>query len=538
MSATTTASASGVSSSSTSGSYDALVLGAGWSGILTALRLTENHQKVLLLEARERVGGRAFTHTYDNNSKGSGDRTVKGKKSWGVEAQRDGVQAVDFGCSWIHGYYEGNPVKGICEKLNIPVSIPTPKKATIVGPSGALPEDLVQKITSNLSNAMSSAQALARSWSSGSTPASASLASYLLAHDSPLFSGLTDEQRPLAEGYARQMHIPLGTTLEHVALRWAGFEQNFSGTDAAPEGGFTRVIDALVEQFVQQGGKLASSEEVKKIQSQKEEGIKVVTASGTYEAPVAVCTFPLAVLKQQEANLFDPPLSEKKREVIQRTNVGDLNKVMLVYESAWWPKDVGTFTILPSSGSSSTAQGSADLPALLAKTTLMVGADTEHSRLLVMIGASAGRDLESFTRPQVADALHAYLAERIPVAGKGETGVQSPSHNFMTRWSKHALTGGATTTPVVVGEENSPLDFVELSKPEYSSHLLFAGEHTDLHHRGSVAGAVVSAEREAARALAFLEKRKVNQKHGGGGGGGVKERRKEEVVSDDAAAKM
>lgn len=116
MSATTSASGASALSSS---SYDALVLGAGWSGILTALRLTENNQKVLLLEARERVGGRAFTHTYDEKSKGSGDRTVQGKKSWGVEAQRDGVQAVDFGCSWIHGYYEGNPVKGICEKLGI-----------------------------------------------------------------------------------------------------------------------------------------------------------------------------------------------------------------------------------------------------------------------------------------------------------------------------------------------------------------------------------------------------------------------------------
>lgn len=310
---------------------------------------------------------------------------------------------------------------------------------------------------------MSSAQALARSSSSTSPPASASLASFLLARDSPLFSGLTDEQRPLAEGYARQMHVPLGTTLEHVALRWAGFEQNFSGTDAAPEGGFTRVIDALVEQFVQQGGKLASSEEVKKIQSLQEQGVKVTTASGTYEAPLAVCTFPLAVLKQQEGKLFDPPLSAKKREVIQRTNVGDLNKVMLVYDSAWWPTDVGTFTVLPSSAPSSTAQGSGDLPALLASTTLMVGADSDNSRLLVMFGAAAGRDLEAFTRSQVAEALHAYLAQRVPAAasGKGEGEVPSPTHNFMTRWSKHALTGGATTTPVVVGEENSPLDFGE-----------------------------------------------------------------------------
>ena len=41
--------------------YDVIVLGAGVAGLASARTLAEAGKKVLLLEARERVGGRVWT---------------------------------------------------------------------------------------------------------------------------------------------------------------------------------------------------------------------------------------------------------------------------------------------------------------------------------------------------------------------------------------------------------------------------------------------------------------------------------------------
>ena len=85
---------------------DALIVGAGFSGLTCALNLARAGKRVICVEARPRLGGRAFTHTF-NESTGltNTERTVKE----GGESGR--TYSVDFGCSYIHGYNEGNPVK-------------------------------------------------------------------------------------------------------------------------------------------------------------------------------------------------------------------------------------------------------------------------------------------------------------------------------------------------------------------------------------------------------------------------------------------
>jgi monoamine oxidase len=108
--------------------HDAIIIGAGWSGVVAARDITAVGHSVLVLEARDRIGGRA--HTFAGH---------------GLHVP------IDLGCSWIHGelhpdmnractptaslllpslinkiadptpkgYKEGNPARSIAEELGV-----------------------------------------------------------------------------------------------------------------------------------------------------------------------------------------------------------------------------------------------------------------------------------------------------------------------------------------------------------------------------------------------------------------------------------
>ncbi|KDN37658.1 amine oxidase [Tilletiaria anomala UBC 951] len=486
---------------------DTLIIGGGWAGLIAATRLSHAGKKVILLEARERIGGRAFTHTWTPETPADSNACTH-------EAGPSGkVFVVDFGCSWIHGFEEGNPARKLAEHYDIKANIPKPTTSKVIGPHGPLSEHLASKLCANLGAAQAAAAKLAQSEGPSLPDSSRSLADYLFSSSSPLYEGISSQgDKKLASDFARLLHVPLGARLEDIALRWTGFERNFAGTDAAPEGGFTRLITKIVEDATKHGAQIKTSQVVQQVKFLTEGNgsrVQVVSQDGLkYEAASVLCTIPLAVLKGAKG-MFEPSLPERRKAVIDRVNVGALNKVLLSYDNPWWEVKTGSFTILPTTLIPADLQ-SASLRDIFSSSTLIVssfaapnGLPDPNPSLLAYVGAEHGRAIERFTRQEVAEALHAYLFERI---GSKAGAIEQPKHSFYSRWNKQEFTRGATTTPVVVGENHSPLDFVELGRPLWGGALNFAGEHTEMDHRGSIAGAIVSGEREAQRIVDYLER--------------------------------
>lgn len=77
-----------------SASSDVLIIGAGLAGLSAAYNLSKAGKTVQVVEARDRIGGRAWTDY-----------------SFGFP--------VELGCMAIHGYNQGNPVLGYAKTLGL-----------------------------------------------------------------------------------------------------------------------------------------------------------------------------------------------------------------------------------------------------------------------------------------------------------------------------------------------------------------------------------------------------------------------------------
>ncbi len=64
------------------GSYDVIVIGAGYAGVTAARELRARGLRPLILEARNRIGGRAFTSTFWASGSSSGPTGSRRTRPW------------------------------------------------------------------------------------------------------------------------------------------------------------------------------------------------------------------------------------------------------------------------------------------------------------------------------------------------------------------------------------------------------------------------------------------------------------------------
>lgn len=365
----------------------------------------------------------------------------------------------------------------------------------------------------------------------------ASLASGLFASSSPLFKGGKPAPHPektnitsthpadpvsaedtvsqgepadkkLAEDFARMLEVPLGLKLEKASLKWAGWETstNFAGSDAAPEGGYEALVGKVLDDAKSKGVKVELGSKVEKLEDGSD-SVEVLTSGGkSYSGRSVLSTIPLGVLKRLSSDFFSPTLPPALQETIEGTHVGILEKLLLQYPIAWWPnaEKIGSYTFLPT-GPTPTPNSS--LEEIFAGSTLMTANFAAPSlpdptpTLLTYLSETPATLLLKHDPEDVAEAYHQFLVSRF----KPTSTPPSPSASNLTNWLTDEYSYGATTTPSIISNgERSPMDFKQLSRPIWSGRLGFAGEHTEMDHRGSVAGAVVSGQREAERISRFL----------------------------------
>lgn len=275
-----------------------IVIGAGISGLAAARTLAEKNIDVIILEARNRIGGRMWTDS-----------------SLGVP--------LDLGASWIHGV-NGNPITELAKRFNAK-TIPTIDDNGIVFHADG--------------REMTSAEFLKIERLYESIYEETSEIAEDLDEDASLqeiFDQVIAKRNLSAEELrGLNLYIQYETSLDYAAdpknlsvWEWDS-DETFSGQHVIFPQGYNQITNGLA-----QGLDIRLNTEVMKIKY-SQNGVEVETRDGIFTSEKVVVTIPLGVLKQAQIK-FEPPLPSSKQESINRLKMGLLNKVYLKFPKIFW----------------------------------------------------------------------------------------------------------------------------------------------------------------------------------------------------------
>lgn len=266
-----------------------IVIGAGMAGASAAHALAERGVEVVVLEARDRVGGRIHADT-----------------SWGAP--------VEMGAAWIHGT-EGNPVTRLARAAGLRL-VPTDYadsqvRDTMTGrisPQGEAVQDRVAGWTGRIEDgdgptAQSVAQALrSRGWRSDRL-------------------GSWAAQVEITQEYG------LGPSTLGVRALQEGADQR--GGDALVAGSYSRIVADLLA-----GLDVRLSTSVSAVRAADGSATVTLADGTTLVADAVVVAVPVALLQQGAIAIEPMPL--EVRRAIGSLRTGDLEKVVLRYDEPWW----------------------------------------------------------------------------------------------------------------------------------------------------------------------------------------------------------
>ena len=406
-----------------------VVIGGGISGLAAAKKLKEKGFTVIVLEAQEKVGGR-----------------IRTDRSLGV--------AFDEGASWIHGPI-GNPITSLASIAGANTFLTSDDSVEVFNTNGIAYSDTVltstEKQFESALNTVRSAGTQTKSFqtvfnSLYPTQANDKLWKYML---------------------SAYLEFDTGGDISKLSSKFFDDDEAYSGADVIITNGYDKVTDYLTT-----GLDIRLNTRVSSINYAN---AKVgITANGNkIEADYVVVSVPLGVLKNNAIS-FSPELPTNKINAISNTNIGNVNKFLLVWNTPFWD------TKLQYIGYTPETKGKFNY-------FLNIKKFTPSNGLMTFAFGDYATVTESMADSQIISEIMLHL--------KGIYGnsIPNPSNFLRTKWGQNINSYG---TYSYATNNSTSADFDTLAN-EVNNKVFFAGEHTEREYRGTVHGAYLSGIREA-----------------------------------------
>lgn len=432
---------------------DVVIIGAGAAGLAAARELSAAQLKVIVLEARDRIGGRINTH-FDK---------------WHIE----------LGAEFVHG--KPPETLAIAERSHLKLqSVPNLHwhfHDGVVTKSGEF-WSKVEKVMEGMSSYEGPDQ---------------NFAAFLDQYQQKTH---IEDIRSIATLYVEGFHAAhadnislLGLNKTNEAAAEIDDEKQFR-----VEGGYDRIAQALHDEAVSSGATFRLNAVVEEVNWKRNEVTVVTASSQRFKARRLLVTLPLSLMQNaaKESVRFVPALREKQRAA-DRLAMGHVIKVMLRFREPFWEE-------LSVAGEDERPAALKDLTFIHAPSELLPTWWTQFPKQTPILAGWAGGTRAEKLMFESDDALldHSFEAlTHIFGVSKGflET---SLAEVYMHNWQRDPLAAGAYSY-IPVGGANAQ---AELARA-IDETLYFAGEATnEVGHHGTVHGALATGIRGAQEILA------------------------------------
>lgn len=434
---------------------DVIVIGAGISGLAAANKLNQRGLKILVLEARPRVGGRLLTE----------------KSLFDVP--------VDLGGSWIHGVEGGNPIEKLTRNHNILTEFTDYDNSTVYGFDGLELSDDDQKKYDNIYiKLMKKLEKFQTKHVRQNLPD--------ISVGEAIRQCLSNMNLSFVEKKNMEMRIMFefeyeyASCIDKMSLHRFNDDEEFPGEDKVFSEGYNQITDILFNPIIEYTILNCIVEKIdytfsnsltnNNILNQLENKVAVTTSKGIFLSTKVLITVPLSILKSNRI-LFSPTLPQRKLDIMNKFHMGIANKIFVQFPTIFWDATYHTFSYL-----------SNENDCHYSFFNMNKYHNGDGNLLMLYVGGPQAIMLEMKSNEVIINEVMIVLRKIFGCT------IPDPTSSFVTRWGSDPFSQGSYS---YAGLHVEPGDYDELGA-SVDDRLYFSGEAVSRHYIGTAAAAYMT----------------------------------------------